>query len=66
MGFGKIKVKGGVKKRFRMTSSGKIKRRRANHSHILTKKNAKRKRRLDSETFVHEADAKRIRRLLQA
>ena len=66
MGFGKIKVKGGVKKRFRMTSSGKIKRRRANHSHILTKKNAKRKRRLDSETVVHAADFKRIRRLLQA
>lgn len=61
---GKFKVRGAVKKRFKLTSSGKLKRRRANHSHILTKKNAKRKRRLDSATFVHDADERRIKRLL--
>lgn len=64
MNRGKLKTKGGVKKRFRVTASGKIKRRRAFHSHILTKKNAKRKRRLDSATFVDASDVVRIRRLL--
>ena len=64
MNRGKMKTKGGVKKRLRLTASGKIKRRRANHSHILTKKNAKRKRRLDSATFVDESDVRRIRRLI--
>lgn len=61
---GKLKNKGGVKKRFRKTASGKIKRRRAYHSHILTKKNAKRRRRLDTETMVDPADEKRINRLM--
>ena len=61
---GKLKTKGSVKKRFKLTASGRIKRRRAFHSHILTKKNAKRKRRLDSGTFVDAADEARIRRLM--
>ncbi len=61
---GKLKIRGGVKKRFRRTASGKIKRRRAFHSHILTKKSAKRKRHLDTPTLVDRADAKRLRRLL--
>jgi large subunit ribosomal protein L35 len=64
MNRGKLKVPGGVKKRFRVTGSGKIKRRRANHSHILTKKNAKRKRRLTTTTTVSPADQKRIEKLL--
>lgn len=63
---GKLKTKGSVKKRFKVTGSGKIKRRRANHSHILTKKNAKRKRRLDTATLVDASDMKRIKRLLSA
>lgn len=61
---GKLKNRGAVKKRFRKTASGKIKRRRAYHSHILTKKNAKRRRRLDTETMVDPADEKRINRLM--
>lgn len=64
MNRGKLKTKGSVKKRLRVTASGKIKRRRANHSHILTKKNAKRKRRLTTATEVSAADASRIKRLL--
>lgn len=63
---GKLKTKGSVKKRFKVTGSGKIKRRRANHSHILTKKNAKRKRRLDTATLVDASDMQRIKRLLSA
>lgn len=64
MNRGKLKTKGAVKKRFRVTGTGKIKRRRANHSHILTKKNAKRKRRLDSGTLVDGADHARIKKLM--
>jgi large subunit ribosomal protein L35 len=60
----KHKVRGGVKKRFKLTGSGKIKRRRAFHSHILTKKNAKRKRRPTTPTMVSSPDEKRIKKLL--
>jgi large subunit ribosomal protein L35 len=60
----KLKIKGAVKKRFKLTANGKIKRRRANHSHILTKKNAKRKRRLRSFTLVPPSEEKRIKTLL--
>ena len=60
----KMKIKGSVKKRFRLTASGKIKRKRANHSHILTKKNAKRKRRLRSMTRVGPDVLPRIKKLL--
>ena len=60
----KMKTHRGAAKRFKATGSGKLRRRRANHSHILTKKSAKRKRRLAQETEVHPADAKRISRLL--
>lgn len=61
----KLKVKGAAKKRMKLTGSGKIKRRRANHSHILTKKNAKRKRRLRETTLIAEVDQPRMKRLLQ-
>jgi large subunit ribosomal protein L35 len=60
----KMKTKGGVKKRFRLTGSGKIKRRRAMHSHILTKKNSKRKRHATSPHLVDPADEKRIKKLI--
>jgi large subunit ribosomal protein L35 len=60
----KMKTKSGAKKRFRVTASGKVKRRRANHSHILTKKTSKRKRHLDSVALVNSVEEKRIKRLL--
>ena len=60
----KMKIKGSVKKRFKLTASGKVKRKRANHSHILTKKNAKRKRRLRTYTLVATNDERRIKRLM--
>ncbi|HAO50622.1 MAG TPA: 50S ribosomal protein L35, partial [Runella sp.] len=40
----KVKTNSGAKKRFKMTGTGKIKRKHAFHSHILTKKSTKRKR----------------------
>ena len=60
----KMKSHSGAAKRFRATGSGKIKRKRANHSHILTKKDPKRKRRLRTTVMVSKADEKSIRRLV--
>ncbi len=60
----KMKTNRGAAKRLRKTGSGKIRRMRANKSHILTKKAQKRKRRLRTATLVSKADEKRVRRLL--
>ena len=63
----KMKTHKGAKKRFKVTGSGKIKRMRAFKSHILTKKDAKRKRRLRRADLVGtNGEIKRIKRLLQA
>ncbi len=60
----KMKTNRGAAKRLRRTASGKIRRMRANKSHILTKKSKKRKRRLRTATLVSKADEKRMKRLL--
>jgi large subunit ribosomal protein L35 len=60
----KMKTNRGAAKRFRATGSGRIKRKRAFHSHILTKKDTKRKRRLRSTVLVSSADEKAVRRLV--
>jgi large subunit ribosomal protein L35 len=60
----KMKPNRSSKKRFSLTGSGKLKRGKAYHSHILTKKSKKRKNRLVGTTTVHDADAPRIKRSL--
>ena len=60
----KMKTNRGAAKRFKVTATGRVKRRKAYHSHILTKKNRKRKRNLRQSTMVHSADSLRVRRLL--
>jgi large subunit ribosomal protein L35 len=60
----KIKTKRGAYKRFRRTGSGKIKRKRAYHSHILTSKDRKRKRRLRKGAYVDKTNAAKIERLI--
>ena len=60
----KMKTNRAAAKRLRRTGSGKIKRMRANKSHILTKKSTKRKRRLRTATLVAKADERRMARLL--
>ncbi len=60
----KIKTHKGASKRFRLTGSGKIMREKAYTSHILTKKNAKRKRRLGDDIEVSTSDRKKVKRLL--
>ena len=62
----KMKSNRGAAKRFRVTASGKIKRHHAYHSHILTKKSAKRKRNLRKEALITEADARRVKRMILA
>jgi large subunit ribosomal protein L35 len=61
----KMKTKSGAKKRFALTGSGKIKRKHAYKSHILTKKSKKRKRNLTYFSIIDKADEKNIRRMIQ-
>jgi large subunit ribosomal protein L35 len=42
----------------------KLMRRRSGHNHMLEKKSSKRKRRLNTETYINPKDEKRIKRLL--
>lgn len=60
----KVKTRSSAKKRFSVTGSGKIARKHAYKSHILTKKEKKRKRNLTAKTTVADTDARRIKRLL--
>ncbi len=59
-----MKTKSGAKKRFTLTGTGKLKRKHAYKSHILTKKSKKRKRNLTYTAIVEKADDKGIRRML--
>ena len=60
----KLKTHRGAKKRLKVTGSGKILRMKANASHILTKKNRKRKRNLKQSTVVVSEEFKRLKSLL--
>ena len=60
----KVKTKSGAKKRFKLTGTGKIKRKHAFKSHILTKKETKQKRNLTQSGLVDKADAKNIKKML--
>ncbi|MBR1872365.1 MAG: 50S ribosomal protein L35 [Bacteroidales bacterium] len=60
----KLKTNSGAKKRFALTGTGKIKRKHAYHSHILTKKTKKQKRNLDHFAILDKADVKRVKELL--
>ncbi len=60
----KLKTKASAKKRFTLTGSGKIKRKHAYKSHILTKKSKKRKRNLGYDVVVDKSDVKNIKQML--
>ncbi|MDZ7636297.1 MAG: 50S ribosomal protein L35 [Bacteroidales bacterium] len=60
----KIKVNPGAKKRFSLTGTGKIKRKHAFKSHILTKKSTKRKRNLTYGGLVDKTDEKNVKLML--
>jgi large subunit ribosomal protein L35 len=60
----KMKTHSGAKKRFRVTGTGKIMRRRANRQHLFEHKSSTRTRRLASEVTVSPADKKVAKKLL--
>lgn len=60
----KVKTNSSAKKRFKITGTGKVKRKHAFKSHILTKKSTKRKRNLTNATLVSDADAKNVKFML--
>ncbi len=60
----KVKTNSGSKKRFALTGTGKIKRKHAYHSHILTKKTKKRKKLLDKTGLVDVTNVNQVRELL--
>ncbi|GAA2633298.1 MULTISPECIES: 50S ribosomal protein L35 [Actinomadura] len=61
----KTKTHSGAKKRFKLTGSGKVIRRRANKNHLLEHKPTKRTRRLSGNVVVSPADAKNMKKLLR-
>ncbi|MCK9321188.1 MAG: 50S ribosomal protein L35 [Bacteroidales bacterium] len=60
----KMKTKSSAKKRFMLTGTGKIKRKHAYHSHILTKKTTKQKRNLAYSDTVSKADESNVKKML--
>ncbi len=60
----KMKTNSGSKKRFTLTGTGKIKRKHAYKSHILTKKTKKQKRNLTKTGLVHKSDENSVKHLL--
>ena len=60
----KMKTNSGSKKRFALTGTGKVKRKHAFKSHILTKKTKKQKRNMTHIALVANVDEKRVKALL--
>ena len=60
----KVKTNSGAKKRFALTGTGKIKRKHAYHSHILTKKTMKQKRNLVKFAVLDSSNVKSVKELL--
>jgi large subunit ribosomal protein L35 len=60
----KMKTHSGAKKRFKVTGTGKVMRRRANRNHLLEHKPTKRTRRLDGDIVLSKNDEKKIKKLL--
>ena len=61
----KLKTKSSAKKRFKLTGTGKIKRKHAFKSHILTKKSKKRKLALTHDTLVDKSDENNVKLMLR-
>lgn len=60
----KLKTNSGAKKRFVLTGTGKVKRRHAYHSHILTKKTKKQKRNLGKVSVMDYCDQPRVKEMI--
>jgi large subunit ribosomal protein L35 len=60
----KLKTQRGLAKRVKVTARGKIKRAKAFHSHLLSSKTPKMKRRLSKADTIHPSDKKRLKSLI--
>jgi len=60
----KLKSHRGLAKRVKVTATGKIKRAKAYHSHLLSSKSPKQKRRLSQSDTVHSSDLKKMKTLV--
>ncbi|MDD5766629.1 MAG: 50S ribosomal protein L35 [Candidatus Marinimicrobia bacterium] len=60
----KMKTRRSAAKRFSLTGTGKVKRNKAYHSHILTSKSSKRKRILGQATIAAPSDVQRIKKMI--
>ena len=60
----KMKTKKAAAKRFKVTKTGKLLRAKTGHAHLLSKKDARRKRRLKRPDKVHDSFVKRMKRVL--
>jgi large subunit ribosomal protein L35 len=60
----KTKTHSGLKKRLKVTGTGKLVHQKCNHGHILTKKSAKRRRHLRQDALTPATIQKRLRRLM--
>ncbi len=60
----KVKTRSAVKKRFKTTAKGHLKRKKAYTSHILTKKSTKRKRKLRQSALVDKTQEKKVKEML--
>jgi large subunit ribosomal protein L35 len=60
----KVKRQSAAKKRFKVTGTGKLMRRRAMKSHLLEKKSPKNKRRFSKDTPLHKSNVKSVKQLL--
>tara|TARA_B100001758_G_C17873769_1_gene335186 strand:+ start:142 stop:336 length:195 start_codon:yes stop_codon:yes gene_type:complete len=60
----KMKTRRGAAKRFKLTASGRIKRNKANHRHMLVRRSNKAKRKMRQSDFVDSGDLKNVRRML--
>lgn len=60
----KVKTNSSAKKRFKVTGTGKIARKSAFKSHILTKKTTKQKRNLTQTSYVSDGDMGNVKRML--
>ena len=62
----RTKTNSSAKKRFKVTSSGKFKHKKAYKRHLLSKKSKRRKNRLQPSAMVHHSDAYKVKELMQA
>ncbi|MGA2208928.1 MAG: 50S ribosomal protein L35 [Acidimicrobiales bacterium] len=60
----KMKTDRGAVARFKVTGTGRLRRRQQNRKHLLEHKNSVRTRRLAADVEVSKADAKKVKRLL--